>query len=124
MAGCVLRGDDAGATSTDGRHATVSFTEDWRADAERRDFTINALYCDAKGNVHDPLGAYGDLLDRRVRFVGDPHQRIREDYLRILRFFRFHARYGRVASTGRGSPPRPSSRPAPASCPASALPPS
>ena len=65
------------------------------ADAERRDFTINALYCDAKGNVHDPLGAYGDLLDRRVRFVGDPHQRIREDYLRILRFFRFHARYGR-----------------------------
>jgi poly(A) polymerase len=80
---------------TDGRHATVSFTEDWRADAERRDFTINALYCDAKGNVHDPLGAYGDLLDRRVRFVGDPHQRIREDYLRILRFFRFHARYGR-----------------------------
>ena len=80
---------------TDGRHATVSFTDDWRADAERRDFTINALYCDARGNVHDPLGAYGDLLDRRVRFVGDPHERIREDYLRILRFFRFHARYGR-----------------------------
>jgi poly(A) polymerase len=80
---------------TDGRHATVSFTDDWRADAQRRDFTINALYCDAKGNVHDPLGAYGDLLDRRVRFVGDPHERIREDYLRILRFFRFHARYGR-----------------------------
>ncbi len=80
---------------TDGRHAAVSFTDDWRADAQRRDFTINALYCDAKGNVHDPLGAYGDLLDRRVRFVGDPHERIREDYLRILRFFRFHARYGR-----------------------------
>jgi poly(A) polymerase len=80
---------------TDGRHATVSFTDDWRADAQRRDFTINALYCDAKGNVHDPLGAYGDLLDRRVRFVGDPHERIREDYLRILRFFRFHARFGR-----------------------------
>jgi poly(A) polymerase len=80
---------------TDGRHATVSFTDDWRADAERRDFTINALYCDARGSVHDPLGAYGDLLDRRIRFVGDPHERIREDYLRILRFFRFHARYGR-----------------------------
>jgi len=80
---------------TDGRHATVAFTDDWRADAARRDFTINALYCDAKGNVHDPLGAYGDLLDRKVRFVGDPHERIREDYLRILRFFRFHARYGR-----------------------------
>jgi poly(A) polymerase len=80
---------------TDGRHATVEFTDDWHADAARRDFTINALYCDARGNVHDPLGAFGDLLDRKVRFVGDPHERIREDYLRILRFFRFHARYGR-----------------------------
>jgi poly(A) polymerase len=79
---------------TDGRHAKVSFTGDWLADAARRDFTINALYCDSKGHVHDPLGAYGDLLDRKVRFVGDPQDRIREDYLRILRFFRFHAQYG------------------------------
>jgi poly(A) polymerase len=80
---------------TDGRHATVSFTSDWLADAQRRDFTINALYCDARGTVHDPLGAYRDLLDRKVRFVGDPEERIREDYLRILRFFRFHAQYGK-----------------------------
>ena len=80
---------------TDGRHARVAFTSDWLCDAERRDFTINALYCDARGTVHDPLGAYGDLLDRKVRFVGDPQERIREDYLRILRFFRFHAQYGR-----------------------------
>jgi poly(A) polymerase len=80
---------------TDGRHATVSFTDDWLADARRRDFTINALYCDARGTVHDPLGVYRDLVERKVRFVGDPEDRIREDYLRILRFFRFHAQYGK-----------------------------
>lgn len=79
---------------THGRHATVAFTQDWVQDASRRDFTMNALYCDPDGTVHDPLGGYGDVLARRVRFIGDPATRIREDYLRILRFFRFNARYG------------------------------
>jgi len=79
---------------TFGRHARVVFTTDWREDAMRRDFTMNALYCDADGRVHDPLGGYGDLLARRVRFIGDARERIREDYLRILRFFRFLALYG------------------------------
>ena len=79
---------------THGRHATVAFTDDWVADARRRDFTINALYCTAVGEVFDPLGAQGDLLARRVRFVGEATQRIREDYLRILRFFRVTAEYG------------------------------
>jgi poly(A) polymerase len=78
---------------TDGRHAVVAFTADWAADAGRRDFTINALYCDAAGVVHDPLGGYADLAASRVRFIGDAHARIREDYLRILRFFRFTAEY-------------------------------
>jgi len=78
-----------------GRHADVAFTEDWQADAERRDFTMNALYCDADGTVHDPLGeGRADLKARRVRFIGDAKARIREDYLRILRFFRIHAWYG------------------------------
>lgn len=80
---------------TYGRHARVAFTKDWEADARRRDFTINALYCDATGTVSDPLGGYPDLAAGRVRFIGDAHARIREDYLRILRFFRFHAEYGR-----------------------------
>jgi len=79
--------------ATFGRHATVAFTADWEADARRRDFTINALYCSADGTVHDPLGGWPDLVARRVRFIGDATQRIREDYLRILRFFRFHAEY-------------------------------
>ncbi len=78
---------------TDGRHATVSFGSDWAEDAGRRDFTMNALYADAAGKVHDPLGGLSDLRAGRVRFVGDPVQRIREDYLRILRFFRFTAEY-------------------------------
>ena len=78
---------------TFGRHATVAFTDDWAADAARRDFTINALYAAADGTIHDPLGGYPDLAARRVRFIGDPHARIREDYLRILRFFRFFAQY-------------------------------
>ncbi|MBX3488804.1 CCA tRNA nucleotidyltransferase [Parvibaculum sp.] len=80
---------------TDGRRADVAFTGDWLTDAGRRDFTINALYCDADGTVHDPLGGADDIAARRVRFIGDAHQRIREDYLRILRFFRFHAHYGK-----------------------------
>lgn len=79
---------------TFGRHATVEFTDDWAADARRRDFTINALYCSADGEVFDPLNGYPDLAARRVRFVGDAAERIREDYLRILRFFRLSAEYG------------------------------
>jgi poly(A) polymerase len=79
---------------TFGRHARVTFTTDWREDALRRDFTMNALYCGADGHVHDPLGGYGDIIARRVRFIGEARERIREDYLRILRFFRFIAEYG------------------------------
>lgn len=79
---------------TFGRHAVVTFTTDWAEDARRRDFTMNALYCAADGTLHDPLGGYPDLAARRVRFIGDPHERIREDYLRILRFFRLFAEYG------------------------------
>ncbi len=78
---------------TDGRRATVAFGEDWAEDAKRRDFTMNALYADSDGQVYDPLGGLPDLEARRVRFVGDPVIRIREDYLRILRFFRFSAEY-------------------------------
>ena len=79
---------------TDGRRAVVAFADDVTEDAARRDFTMNALYADLRGNVIDPLGGLPDLMARRLRFVGDAHQRIREDYLRILRFFRFHAHYG------------------------------
>ncbi len=79
---------------TDGRHARVSFGRDWKADAERRDFTINALYAKADGTVIDLVGGLADIEARRLRFIGDPEQRIREDYLRILRFFRFFAWYG------------------------------
>ncbi len=82
---------------TDGRRARVKFTDDWEADAMRRDFTMNALFCDAQGRVHDYTGGYRDILRRKVIFVGSPEQRIEEDYLRILRFFRFHARYGEGA---------------------------
>jgi poly(A) polymerase len=81
--------------STDGRRATVAFTGDWAADAARRDFTINALYADPfTGEVHDHVGGLTDLASRTVRFIGEPLQRIAEDHLRILRYFRFHARYG------------------------------
>lgn len=81
--------------STDGRRATIAYTEDWREDAARRDFTINALSADpASGELFDYFGGLGDLEARRVRFIGDPLQRIAEDHLRILRFFRFHARFG------------------------------
>jgi poly(A) polymerase len=79
---------------THGRHATVAFTDDWAADAGRRDFTLNALYCTADGEMFDPLSGYADLIARRVRFIGEAAERIREDYLRILRFFRFNAEYG------------------------------
>jgi poly(A) polymerase len=82
---------------TFGRHARVLFTDDWHADATRRDLTINALYADLDGTVYDPVGGLADLTAGRVRFVGEPARRIEEDALRILRFFRFHARYGRGA---------------------------
>ncbi len=78
---------------TDGRRAKVAFGRDFAADAERRDFTINALSLGPDGTVHDPVGGLDDLAAGRVRFIGDPNQRIREDYLRILRFFRFSARF-------------------------------
>ena len=82
--------------STDGRNATVAFTDDWAEDAARRDFRLNALYADAAGQVFDPTGeGVPDALAGRIVFVGDPETRIREDFLRILRFFRFHAWYGR-----------------------------
>lgn len=80
---------------TDGRRAVVAFTTDWALDAERRDFTMNALYASADGEVLDTVGGIDDLKAGRVRFVGDAVRRIREDYLRILRLFRFHAFYGR-----------------------------
>jgi tRNA nucleotidyltransferase/poly(A) polymerase len=80
---------------TFGRHATVAFTEDWVEDARRRDFTLNALYAGSDGTVFDPLGGYADLAAGRVRFIGDAEARIKEDYLRILRFFRFNAYYGK-----------------------------
>ena len=79
---------------TDGRHAEVVFGRDFVADAGRRDFTINALSLSADGQVHDPFGGLADLAAGRVRFIGDAEARIREDYLRILRFFRFSARFG------------------------------
>lgn len=81
--------------STDGRRATVAFAQDWQDDAARRDFTINALYADpATREVFDYFGGLDDLAARTVRFIGDPRQRIREDHLRILRYFRFQARFG------------------------------
>ncbi len=81
--------------ATDGRRATITYTEDWREDAARRDFTINALMADPEsGEIHDYFGGIDDLGARHVRFIGDPLVRIAEDHLRILRFFRFHARFG------------------------------
>ena len=80
-----------------GRHAEVAFTDDWREDALRRDFTVNALYADLPGGgLHDHTGGLADLAARRLRFIGEPLQRIAEDHLRILRFFRFSARFAAV----------------------------
>ncbi|MGJ8571278.1 MAG: CCA tRNA nucleotidyltransferase [Hoeflea sp.] len=79
---------------TDGRRAKVSFGQDWQVDAERRDFTINALYADRSGNVIDLVGGLEDIATRTVRFIGDADARIAEDYLRVLRYFRFFAHYG------------------------------
>jgi poly(A) polymerase len=89
--------------ATDGRRAVVAFTRDWGEDAQRRDFRLNALYLDAHGALYDPVGqGLGDARAGRIIFVGDPEQRIREDYLRILRFFRFQAWYGRQAADPAG----------------------
>jgi poly(A) polymerase len=88
-------------TETFGRKATVAFGRDWAVDAKRRDFTINGLSVDSAGIVHDHVGGLDDIAARRVRFIGDPDQRIAEDYLRILRFFRIHAAFGA------GEPDRP-----------------
>src|SRR6266849_2589102 len=85
---------------TYGRRARVAFDADWAADAARRDFTINAIFLDPDGTVHDPVGGLADLQARRVRFVGDPATRIAEDVLRLLRYYRFEARFG----TGCGDP--------------------
>jgi poly(A) polymerase len=87
---------------TYGRHARVAYTDDWLADAERRDLTINALSCAPDGTLYDPFGGLEDLREGRVRFVGDARARIREDRLRLLRFFRFHAYYGRGAPDPEG----------------------
>jgi poly(A) polymerase len=87
---------------TFGRKARVAFTDDWEADARRRDFTMNALYCSRDGKIYDPTKGYADILRKRVRFVGSPAERIKEDALRILRFFRFHARYGAGAPDAKG----------------------
>jgi tRNA nucleotidyltransferase/poly(A) polymerase len=82
---------------TFGRHARVVFGRDWKRDAERRDFTMNALSASRDGTIHDYVGGLADIAARRVRFIGEPAKRIAEDYLRILRFFRFHAAYGEGA---------------------------
>jgi poly(A) polymerase len=87
---------------TFGRHAKVAFGRDWRTDAERRDFTINALSATADGTIYDYVGGLADLDKRQVRFIGDARARIEEDYLRILRFFRFHAAYARGAPDAEG----------------------
>ncbi len=80
--------------STDGRHAKVIFGQDWRKDSERRDFTINAIYLHQNGKIFDPQNGFADLKNKSIKFIGDPEKRIKEDYLRILRFIRFSIQYG------------------------------
>ena len=82
--------------STDGRHAKVTFTSDWKEDALRRDFTINAVYVDIQGRIFDPLNGISDLKNGVVKFIGTPDERIQEDYLRILRYFRFFTQYSKI----------------------------
>ena len=82
--------------STDGRHAEVAFTDDWEKDASRRDFTINSIYADIKGKIFDPFKGASDLKDGKIKFIGLPKDRIQEDYLRILRYFRFFAQYSKT----------------------------
>ena len=79
----------------DGRHANVLFTQDWRQDALRRDFTINAIYCDLNGRVYDPFKGIDDLKNGIVRFIGDPIKRIQQDFLRALRYFRFFIQFSK-----------------------------
>lgn len=81
--------------ATDGRHAVVAFTDRWEEDAARRDFTFNALYLSKDGDLYDPWQGVEDLKQGIVRFIGDPNQRLQEDYLRLFRFFRFYARFGK-----------------------------
>jgi len=81
--------------STDGRHASVEFTLKWKEDSLRRDFTINAIYADIEGRIFDPLGGITDLKNGVIKFIGSPDERIQEDYLRILRYFRFFAQYSK-----------------------------
>ena len=81
--------------NTDGRHAKVEFTSNWEQDAQRRDFTINAIYSDISGEVYDPLNGIEDLKNGIIKFIGDPNQRIQEDYLRILRYLRFYTQYNK-----------------------------
>ena len=83
--------------SSDGRHAEVSFTTDWEEDAKRRDFTINAIYADIQGRIFDPLNGISDLQNGIVKFIGTSDERIQEDYLRILRYFRFFTQYSKIA---------------------------
>ncbi|MDA9035106.1 CCA tRNA nucleotidyltransferase, partial [Hyphomicrobiales bacterium] len=79
---------------TDGRHAKVIFTDDWEKDSTRRDFTINSIYLTPEGDIFDPQNGFADLRKGNVKFIGNPKERIQEDYLRILRYFRFNAYYG------------------------------
>ena len=80
---------------TDGRHALVEFTKDWKEDSLRRDFSINSIYSDADGNLFDPNDGVKDLAEGVVRFIGNPEKRIKEDYLRILRYLRFFVNYSK-----------------------------
>ena len=82
--------------STDGRHANVEFTSSWEQDALRRDFTINAIYVDIEGRIFDPQNGITDLQNGKIKFIGNPDERIQEDYLRILRYFRFFAQYSKI----------------------------
>jgi len=81
---------------TDGRHAKVEFTKDWERDSSRRDFTINAIYSDIYGRIFDPLNGISDLENRKIKFIGEAEERLQEDYLRILRYFRFFAQYSKT----------------------------
>ena len=78
---------------SDGRHATIEYTDDWQEDSERRDFTINAIYLDINGKIFDPQLGVADLKNHSVKFIGDPQKRIQEDYLRVIRFIRFSLQY-------------------------------
>jgi len=82
--------------STDGRHAEVIFTSNWEEDALRRDFTINAIYADIEGRIYDPLNGISDLQNGVIKFIGTADERIQEDYLRILRYFRFFTQYSKI----------------------------